>query len=39
MIEKIENYVIKNYGFENWKTILTFKITDIMRRYIKWISE
>lgn len=35
MIEKIENYVIKNYGFENWKTILIFKITNIMRRYIK----
>ena len=31
MIERMENYVIENYGFENWKTILTFRITNIMR--------
>ena len=34
-IEKIENKVISKYGFENRKTILTFKATEILRRVIK----
>lgn len=39
MLEKLENYIIRKYGFENWKTILIFKITNIVREYIKWISK
>lgn len=27
MIAKIENYVINKYGFENWRTILVFRLT------------
>lgn len=32
MISKIENYVIRKYGFENKKTIVVFKITEILRK-------
>jgi len=32
-IEKIENNAIHKYGFESKKTILTFKITEILRRF------
>ena len=28
MIERIENAVIAKYGFENWRTILIFSITE-----------
>ena len=28
MIERLQNKVIRRYGFENWRTILIFKITE-----------
>jgi hypothetical protein len=33
MLQKLENKVIEKYGFENKKTILVFKITEILRRF------
>ena len=30
-IEKIENASIRRYGFENWRTILAFRFTAILR--------
>ena len=35
MINKIENAVIRKYGFENKITILTFRFTEILRRLAK----
>ena len=29
---KLENKAIAKWGFENWKTIATFRITAIMRK-------
>ena len=34
-IEKIENRVIRKYGFENKRTIITFNVTGFLRRFIK----
>jgi hypothetical protein len=33
MLQKLENKVIEKYGFENKKTILVFKVTEILRRF------
>lgn len=35
MIEKIENAVIRKYGFENKITIWVFRFTEILRRLAK----
>lgn len=31
LIEKIENASIRRYGFENWRTILAFRFTAVLR--------
>lgn len=31
MIERWENYAFRNYGLENWKTLLICRITQVMR--------
>lgn len=31
LIEKIENATIRRYGFENWRTILAFRLTAVLR--------
>lgn len=33
-IEKIETATIRRYGFENWRTILTFRLTSILRAVV-----
>ena len=35
MIKRIENKVIRTYGFENWRTILVFRITNFLRKFSK----
>lgn len=30
-IKKIENAAIRRYGFENWRTILAFRLTAVLR--------
>lgn len=32
MLQHLENKVIGKYGFENWRTILIFKITNFFRK-------
>ena len=32
LIDRLENTAIRHYGFESRRTILTFKLTDLMRR-------
>ena len=32
MLERIENKVIRKYGFENHLTIVVFKVTDFLRK-------
>lgn len=34
-IENLENKVIRRYGFENKKTILTFKLTEFLRKIFR----
>ena len=34
-IEQFEDEVIYRYGFENWRTIFVFKITNILRKFLK----
>lgn len=34
-IENLENKVIRKYGFENKKTILTFKFTEFLRKIFR----
>lgn len=31
LVEKIENATIRRYGFENWRTILAFRLTSVLR--------
>ena len=33
MLQRIENTVIRKYGFENKITIYTFKVTEFLRRF------
>jgi len=35
IVERIENKVIAKYGFENKRTIITFAITDKIRKVVK----
>lgn len=35
MINKIEDAVIRKYGFENKMTILVFRMTEILRRLVR----
>ena len=35
MIKRMEDRVIKIYGFENWRTILIFRVTNILRKFSK----
>lgn len=32
LINRLENNTVRRYGFENRRTILIFKLTDLMRR-------
>lgn len=32
LINRLENNAIHRYGFESHRTILTFKLTDLLRR-------
>ena len=36
LIQKIEDKTIRKYGFEHKKTILIFRMTEILRRLVKW---
>lgn len=29
-MKKLQNKVIEKYGFENWRTVLVFKISEIL---------
>ncbi len=32
MIRQIEDRAVRRYGFEAWQTIVTFKLTEIIRK-------
>lgn len=34
-INKLENNTIRKYGFEHRKTIIVFRLTDLMRRMFR----
>lgn len=35
MLKRIENKTIRKYGFENWRTILVFRITNFFKKFSK----
>ena len=37
-LEQFEDEVIYRYGFENWRTVLVFKVTDFIRKIFKLFS-
>lgn len=34
-VEKIEDRACRKWGFENWKTVATFKATEIVRKVVR----